>query len=199
MSKIKLYPDVPAKFRLDGVRVAFPVLNEPEQFKGQGKARYSATFIIPGDDADVIAEIKKLAFAVMVAEVGQAKAAALLKTLEANLKVPYGDGSKKTNYDGFDGNFFISCHSQTAPSLFDNSADPATGKAAVLQRPQNRIYAGCHCNPVISFYYQKTWGRLCASFSGIQFAGDGDAFNGAAPASNDEFEAVEAASADDLA
>jgi len=199
MSKIKIYADVPSKFRLDGVRIAFPVLNEPEQFQGTGKPRFSGTFIIPGADTAVIQKIKDIALALMVTEVGQAKAASTLKTLEANVKLPYGDGAKKANYEGFDGNFFISCHVQTAPALFDNVADPETGKPALIKRPQNRIYAGCFVNPVISLYYQSKWGRLCASFSGVQFAGDGDSFSGAVVASDDEFEAVAPAEMDDLA
>ena len=197
MSKIKLYPDSPSKFRLDGVRIAFPVLNEPEQFQGTGKPRYGGTFIIPGGDTAVIAKIKELALALMVSEVGQAKAAKTLEQLEANAKMPYGPGNKKAEYDGFAGNFFIACHSQTAPALFDNVADPSTGKPAVLARPQNRIYAGCFVNPVISLYYQSKWGRLCASVSGVQFAGDGDSFSGAIVASDDEFEAVQPADMDD--
>jgi hypothetical protein len=47
-------------------------------------------------------------------------------------------------------------------------------------------------------YYQSKWARLCASFSGVQFYADGEAFGGVAPASADEFEAVEAADMDDL-
>jgi hypothetical protein len=51
---------------------------------------------------------------------------------------------------------------------------------------------------VFALYYQSKWQRLCASFSGVQFAGDGEAFGGSAAASADEFEAVEPADMDDL-
>jgi hypothetical protein len=58
------------------------------------------------------------------------------------------------------------------------------------------LYAGCYVNAVVSLYYQQKWGRLCCSVSGVQFAGDGDAFSGSAPAASDEFEA--AMPADDM-
>lgn len=193
----KLYPDNALKIRLDNVRCAFPVLNAPEQFNGEGKARYSFTAIIDGADKETIAKIHEIALAAVVAEVGPTKAPALMKTLVANNKTAYGDGEKKANYEGYAGNFFVSAHSQTAPTLLDNVAG-ADGKPQALVRPQNRIYSGSRCNVVMAFYYQSKYQRLCASFSGVQFLCDDDAFSGTAPASSDEFEAVAPAEDADL-
>jgi hypothetical protein len=187
-SSVKSYPEV-TKIRLNNVRLAFPVLNEPEQFQGTGKARYSATVVWPAADAATTDAVQAAGLAALTAVVGAVKAKALHTTLLANLKTPYNSGDKKATYDGFDGGYFLSAHSQSEPTLYDNVAGP-DGKPSLLKRPQNRLYAGCYVNAVVSLYYQSKWGRLCCSVSGVQFAGDGDAFSGSAPAASDEFEAA---------
>lgn len=192
---IKTYPDNALKLRVDGGRVSYPTLNEPRQFQGEGKHRYSIDIVI--DNEAAFKQIEKLGKAAIVAAVGAAKADKIYAELQAKNKVPYGSGALKASSAGYEGNWFITGHTETAPTLLDNVAGE-DGKPAVLKRPQSRIYSGCQANTVFSLYYQSKWGRLCASFSGVQFARDDEAFGGSAPASADEFEAVEASDMDDL-
>lgn len=194
-TKIKLYPDNALKFRVDGGRVSYPTLNEPRQFQGEGKHRYSIDIVI--DDEAAYNQIAKLGKAAVIASVGVAKGEKIYAELVAKNKVPYGSGDKKAGSAGYEGNWFITGHTETAPTLLDNVAGEG-GKPAVLARPQSRIYSGCEANVVFSLYYQSKWQRLCASFSGVQFARDNEAFGGSAAAAPDEFEAVEAADIDDL-
>jgi hypothetical protein len=194
-TKIKTYPDNALKFRVDGGRVSYPRLNEPAQFQGEGRHRYSIDIVIDSEDA--YNQIAKLGKAAVIAAVGAAKGEKVYAELVAKNKVPYGSGDKKAGSAGYEGNWFITAHTETAPTLLDNVAGE-DGKPAVLKRPQSRIYSGCEANVVFSLYYQTKWSRLCASFSGVQFSKDNEAFGGSAAASPDEFEPVEAADLDDL-
>ena len=192
-TKIKLYPDNALKFRVDAGRVSYPTLNEPRQFQNEGKHRYSIDIVIDSEDA--YNQIVKLGKAAVIASVGAAKGEKIYAELVAKNKVPYGSGEKKAGSAGYEGNWFITAHTETAPTLLDNVAG-ADGNPAVLNRPQSRIYSGCEANVVFSLYYQPKWQRLCASFSGVQFARDNEAFGGSAAAAPDEFEAVDAADMD---
>lgn len=192
---IKKYPDNALKFRVDGGRVSYPTLNEPRQYQGEGKHRYSVDIVI--DNEAAYKEIAAMGKAAVIAALGQAKGEKTYAELVAKNKVPYGSGDKKAGSAGYEGNWFITAHTETAPTLLDNVAGE-DGKPAVLKRPQSRIYSGCQANTVFALYYQSKWSRLCASFSGIQFARDDEAFGGNVAAAPDEFEAVEAVEAADL-
>jgi Protein of unknown function (DUF2815) len=195
-TSIKLYPDNALKFRLDGGRVSYPTLNEPKQFQGAGKFRYSVDIVI--DNESTFKALEKIGKAAVIAAVGAAKGEKVYAELVAKNKVPYGSGALKASSAGYADGWFITAHTETVPNLYDNIAG-ADGKPALLVRPQSRIYSGCVANVVFAMYYQAKWQRLCASFSGVQFFADGEAFGGVAPASADEFEAVEASDMDDLA
>jgi Protein of unknown function (DUF2815) len=192
---IKTYPDNALKFRVDAGRVSYPTLNEPRQFQGEGKHRYSIHLVI--DNEDAYKQIAALGKAAIVAAVGAAKAEKVWAELVAKNKVPFCTGALKAASAGYEGKWFIVGHTETAPTLLDNVAGE-DGKPAILKRPQSRIYSGCQANVVFSLYYQSKWQRLCASFSGVQFARDDEAFSGNAPASADEFDAVEPTDFDDL-
>jgi Protein of unknown function (DUF2815) len=192
---IKTYPDNALKFRVNAGRVSYPTLNEPRQFQGEGKHRYSIDLVI--DDEATYTKIVTIGKAAIVAAVGAAKAEKVWAELVAKNKVPFGTGALKAGSAGYEGKWFITGHTETAPTLLDNVAGE-DGKPAVLKRPQSRIYSGCQANVVFSLYYQSKWQRLCASFSGVQFARDDEAFGGSAAALPDEFDAVEPADLDDL-
>lgn len=192
---IKTYPDNALKFRVDAGRVSYPTLNEPKQYQGTGKHRYSIDIVI--DNESVYDQIVKVGKAAIVAAVGAAKADKIYIDLVAKNKLPYGSGALKAGSAGYEGKWFIAGHTETAPTLLDNVAGEDS-KPAILKRPQSRIYSGCQANVVFSLYYQSKWQRLCASFSGVQFARDDEAFGGSAAALPDEFEAVEPTDLDDL-
>ena len=175
-----------------GVRLAFPVLNEPESFQGEGKPRYSATALIePGS------ENHKACLAAMraaaVEKWGEAKADAAVKGLTAALKTALGDGNLKSEYAGFEGMVYVAAHAQAAspPTLLD-------GQKRQLPRNTSVIYPGCYVNMSVEFWAQDNqWGkRINASLRGVQFVKDGDSFGAGAPAAADEFGVVEGAPVD---
>ena len=179
-----------SRVMITNARLAFPVLENPEQFQGQGTARYSATLLIePGSDNH------KKAFAAMRAiaaeKWGEAKADAAVKALTGTGKVAMYDGDiKAEKYDGFEGMIAISAHSQAGapPRLLD-------GMKNELPRNTPLIYPGCYVNASIEFWAQDNqFGkRINAQLRGVQFAKDGDSFSAARPASTDEFGVVEGA------
>jgi hypothetical protein len=180
----------PTRVMLTKVRLAFPVLNEPEQFQGQGNFRYSATLIMdPGslNHKDCIAAMRAAA----VAKWGEAKADTAVKGLTAGLKVALYNGDLKESYDGFAGNMIVGAHSQAnnPPRLLD-----ADGRTE-LPRNTGRIYAGCYVNASVEFWGQDNqYGkRLNAQIRGVQFHSDGDSFGAGSAASADEFGTVEGA------
>ena len=174
---------------LKNARLAFPTLDVPEQFQGQGKPRYSATLLIEKNS-----ENHKLVLAAMraaaVSKWGEAKADAAVKSLMSGLKTALGDGDQKAEYDGFEGMMFVSAHSQASapPRLLD-------GARRELPRDTGVIYAGCYVNASVEIWAQDNqWGkRLNATLRGVQFAGEGESFSASRPADVDEFDVVEAA------
>lgn len=174
-------------------RLAFPVLNEPEQFQGEGKPKYSATLIFERDSENHKACLKAMR-AAAAAKWGEDKADAAVKGLSKALKVALIDGDTKAEYDGFEGKMAVSAHSQAAspPTLLGAAKEK-------LPRDTTAIYAGCYVNASVEFWGQDNkWGkRINATIRGVQFAGDGDSFAASAPASSDEFDTVEGAEADE--
>jgi hypothetical protein len=100
------------KLVLNNVRLAFPAIFEAKSVAGEEPA-FSASFIIPPDHKQ-IAEINEAIEAVAKEKWG-AKAAEMLKQLRAKGNVCLHDGDEKANYDGFEGNFYISARSKTRP------------------------------------------------------------------------------------
>lgn len=177
---------------LTKVRLAFPVLNEPEAFQGEGKPRYSGTFLLEKDSENHKAVVAAMR-AAAVAKWGEQKADAAVKGLTAGLKTALIDGDLKSQYDGFEGNMAVSAHSQAAnpPRLLD-------GQKKELPRNTGVIYAGAYVNASIEFWAQDNkWGkRINAQLRGVQFHSDGDSFGAGSAASPDEFDTVEGAPSD---
>lgn len=176
---------------LDTVRLAFPVLEKPEQFQGEGKPRYSATLLMePGSEnhKKCVAAMRAAA----VAKWGEAKADAAVKGLTAGNKVALIDGNSKAEYDGFENMMAVAAHAQekSPPRLID-------GHRNELPRNTGVIFAGCYVNASIEFWGQDNkWGkRINATIRGLQYVKDGDSFSAARPASVDEFGVVEGAHA----
>lgn len=178
---------------LKSVRLAFPVLDKPETFQGQGEPRYSATLLLDPGSANEKA-LQAALFAAAEGKWGLNKAKAAVEGLSKAGKTAVGDGNLKDKYDGFAGKTYVQAHARakTPPTLLDM-------QAKVLSRDTGMIYAGCYVNASIEIWAQDNqYGkRLNASLRGIQFVKDGDAFSGGRPAAPDEFEPAEGVEASD--
>lgn len=182
--------------KLQNVRLAFPNLFEARTVNGEGTPAYSASFILGANHPNA-KEIEKAMKDVAAAKWGT-KAEATLKSLKASGKVCFRDGTDKAEYDGFEGNFYISARSKNRPLVLDRDKSQ-------LSQVDGRPYAGCFVNGSVEIWAQdNNFGkRINATLRGVQFFKDGDAFAGGAPASEDEFEdlgeGADAAADDDLA
>lgn len=178
----------PARLMLIGARLAFPQLDEPKQFQGQGKPRYDATPLIPKEDTKTIEAIEAAIRAAAAAKWGENKADAAVKGLKASGKVAFQDGDAKADWDGFTDHMYIGAHAQknAPPTLLD-------GARNVLPRDTSVIYAGCYCAFSLEFWAQDNeFGkRINCTVRGVQFYKDGDSFGAGAPASEDEFEEID--------
>lgn len=179
-----------SRILLRNVRLAFPTLNEAQPFRpGEGNPRFSATGLFSKENTEMVAQVEKAMLAAAEAKWPN-KGAQAVKALRAGGRTALVDGDLKGDYDGFEGSWSVAAHAQEnrPPRLLD-------GLKNDLPRDTPVIYGGCYVNLLVEFWAQDNqWGkRINASLLGVQFVKDGDAFSGAAPASDDEFETVEGA------
>lgn len=179
------------KIRINDVRLAFPQLFEAATVSGEGKPAFSASFIIPKDHAQV-ADIKAALAKVADAKWG-AKGESTLKALLASDKVALHNGDTKSNYQGFEGNFYISARNPVRPLCVGPDKAPLT-------ESDGKLYAGCYVNVILEFWAQdNAYGkRINATLMGVQFLRDGDAFSGGGSAALDDFDAIDGANASDF-
>ena len=183
------------KLLLRDVRLAFPNLWKATAPKGGGEEAFSASFLLEPKHKQ-IPELKKLMLSLAKEKWG-AKADAVYKALEASDKVALHNGDSKSEYDGFEGNFYVSTRSKVRPSVFD-------GQRNELTEADGKPYSGCFVNASIELWAQdNSYGkRINAQLRGVQFLRDGDAFaGGGKPADADEFDEIGAPDSgdDDLA
>lgn len=166
---------------LNEVRGSFLKLFTAESPSPGAKPKYSGVFIFPKDSetqALVDVEVKKVA-----AEKWGAKADSVLKQLVASQKLCIRDGDTKADYDGFEGNMYLSASNDKRPGVFDRDRTP-------LSEEDGRPYPGCYVNARVEIWAQDNqYGRrINAQILGVQFSKDGEPFGGGgAPASSSDF------------
>lgn len=168
------------KILLKGVRLSFAHIFQPEAFEGSDP-RYSANFLIP-KDAQQLAAIEK-AIETVANEKWGAKAQGNLALLRKTDKVALRDGDTKPDYDGYEGNMFLSTANRVRPTIVDRDRRR-------IEADEGRPYAGCYVNASVDIWAQdnKFGKRINARLLAIQFVRDGEAFAGGAPGSPDDFE-----------
>jgi hypothetical protein len=171
------------KVKVENVRLAFPNLFEAKSVNGEGDPAYSANFLFPQTHPAHKAVMDGIDAA--GAEKFGAKWGTIRKELIAKDKLCLHDGITKADYNGYAGNWFVSARNKARPTVVDRDRTPLTIS-------DGRPYAGCYVNAIIEIWAQdNAFGkRVNASLRGVQFLTDGDAFAGSAPASEDEFDAV---------
>ena len=173
------------EIRLENVRLAFPKLWTAEPFPGGNDPTpyFSAMFILGKDHP----QCKALeAMMTRIAnEKWAARGPAVLKAAKAMGKVFFRDGDSKAEYDGFEGNMFVSARSKTRPTILDGLRQTTTEADGI-------VYGGCFVNAIIScFAYTKGNNGLGAGLKGVQYRGKGDAFSGGGiPADADDFDEI---------
>lgn len=171
------------ELKLNNVRLAFPKLFHPEQVMNQGKAAFSAAFILPRDHPqipDIVKAMKEVAVAKWKAE-GQV----MYDQLKAGDKLCLHNGDAKANVEGYAGNFYLGARSYIKPLVLDKDKKH-------LAEQDGKPYGGCYVNAIVEVWAQQNSNgkRINASLKGVQFLRDGDAFAGGVPAGDDDFDDI---------
>ena len=166
---------------LKNVRLAFASIWEAKQVNGEGKPAFSASFLLSADDPQVD-EINDM-IDKCAAEKWGAKAKTVLAALRGKDAVAIHNGDLKAQYEGFEGNYFVSARSYQKVLVVDRNR-------VQLEQSSGKPYAGCYVDANVELWAQDNqWGkRINATLRWVQFRRDGDAFAGGAPASVDEIE-----------
>lgn len=169
------------------MRVSFVKVFRAEAFRGAkrgpsdgGEKAYSLNVLIPKDTREGKAlhdELRDMIDDAMDAKWGRDKPR--LKPDKFCLR----DGDDE-DYDGYEGHWYITARNRNRPKVMD--ADGVTP----LVEEDGRPYSGCYANVWIRVWAQDNeYGkRVNASLEAVQFVRDGEAFSGAAPISDEEFE-----------
>lgn len=166
------------------VRLAFPSLWKATAPRSGGEAAFSASFILPPAH-EQLAEIRAALVDVSKEKWG-AKADGVYKALEQGDKLALHNGNTKSEYEGYEGNLFISTRSKVRPTVLDQQRQDLT-------EADGKPYSGCYVDVSIELWAQDNdYGkRINAQLRGVQFRRDGDAFAGGARAADaDEFDEI---------
>lgn len=163
-----------SKINLKNVRLSFPSLFQQSVFGGESTGKYEATFILDKvEHAEVIKQIQKQ-----------------IETLQKEIKAPKLAAEKICLKDGdelerpeFEGKMTIKASTKKRPLVIDRDKTPLT-------EDDNRIYAGCYVNAILSLWGQNNnYGkRVNGQLDGVQFNQDGEPF-GDSGVSVDAFDA----------
>ncbi len=148
---------------------------------GEGKPAFSLTAIL-GPKHPALKELAAAEEQVAKEKWGE-KAAAQLKSIRAADKGVVKNGDLKANYDGFEGNKFVSMRSDKRPNVYDRDGSQLT-------EADGKVYSGCFAHVIFEVWAQDNqYGkRINAQITGVQFSRDGDSFGGGAtPSTADDF------------
>lgn len=160
---------------LKNVTLRFADIFEAKEFKaGDGKARYSASFLVERDSAND--KVVRAAIDSVMAEKWKDKAAVKTKAfMSQNQQTCYRDGDS-LEYDGCEGKMFLAAHRQAksagAPKIVDRAKQDLTAA-------DGKPYPGCIVNAVVDIWAQDGENPgIRATLTAVQFVEDGEPFQG---------------------
>lgn len=175
------------QIKMKHVRVSFVKVHRAEPFRGAkrgpsdgGEKAFSLNALIPKntkEGQDLHDDIRDLIDDAMDAKWGKDKPR--LKPDKFCLR----DGEDE-EYDGYEDAWYLTARNRNRPKVID-----ADGKTTLVEE-DGRPYSGCYCNVWVRIWVQDNeFGkRVNASLEAVQFVRDGEAFAGAAPIPDEEFE-----------
>lgn len=150
------------------VRFSYLHVFAPRPAEDGEKEKYSVSIIIPKEDKETIAKLKKGIKA--AAEYGAAKFGG---KIPANLKTPLRDGDEERPEDeAYANSFFMTANSNTKPGLVDKNVNP------ILE--QNDLYSGCYGRADVTFFAYNTNGNkgIACGLNNLQKIKDGEPLGG---------------------
>lgn len=155
------------------VRFSYAHVWEPYAMEGSD-LRYSVSLIIPKDNTELIAKIKKAINAALIA--GKAKFG---NKVTPAIKLPLRDGDiEKAGDDAYQNSFYIGASSRTKPTIVNALKQPITN--------EEDFYSGCYGYASINFYVSDKGGiKVCCGLNHLLKAKDGDFLGGKSSADAD--------------
>lgn len=168
------------KITIRNVRLAFPRIYEAQEPPDGGAPTFNATFIV--EDPKVRSQIEE-AITQAAREKWADKAESALRSIRAQGRICHKDGEQKAEYEGFEGNTFVSSRTKAAPAVFDTDGTK-------LQQRDGKPYPGCYVDASLEIWAQdNSYGkRVNAQLRGIKFVADATPFAGGGVATEDDFE-----------
>jgi hypothetical protein len=151
-------------------RLSYPKLWEAKGINGDptSKPRFGCAILLPKTDT---ATQKKLSSEIDRLTKLHFKG---VRPKSKDLFIKDGDGEDADKDGHSKGCWIISANraeSQGRPQVIDRNRAP-------LHPSDNKPYAGCVCNFVISIFVPKNWNKITASLEVVQFVADGEPFGG---------------------
>lgn len=179
--------------KIPNVRIAFPVLFDPQQFKGEGKPRYSCRLLLPKGSKQ--AALVQDAIDKAALEAWPKNAKNMLAGLVGNSnKYCLIDGDHGT-VDGFADHMVLSANKSASDGrlvVVDSRGNPCVESDGI-------IYSGCYVNAIVEIWIQqKDYPGVRCKLAGIQFCRDGEPFSGGPRVTPDDFDFEVPEEANDL-
>ena len=181
------------RFALKSVRLAFAqglwIRSKPPRADVSAKEKYRASLIIPRNHPQ-LPELWSL-IKVAAKETFGAKWEAIYKAAEAQQKLCLRDGDLKSDYAGFEGNWYLSASSDIQPTVY--GYDP---KAGVIAKDSGKVRSGVWVNASIDIYGYTTGSNgVGAGLRGVQLCltppgASDESLGGATAAGEDDFEEI---------
>ena len=173
------------KVHIKGVRFNYTgsLFTAQKPKTGEGKEKFSCVAIIDRDHPQ-LGEIKAAMSEAATNKWG-AKAAEVLKQLQAADRLCLHDGDAKSDKPGYAGKLFVNASNELRPGVFGPNRE-------VLVAADGKPYSGSYGNIIIDFWAQDNqFGkRVNASLLGVQHVKDGERLSGGGVAAADDFEAI---------
>lgn len=152
-----------ANIKLSNVRLSFPNLFSTSIFAGDDTGKYDATFLLDKTEHQV--QIKEIEAGIVALTKETFKGKAL-----PDDKICLKDGNETEREEQQD-RMVIKASSKKRPLVIDRDRTPLTEE-------DNKIYAGCRVNAIISLWAQDNqYGkRINASLEGVQFCAHDEPF-----------------------
>jgi hypothetical protein len=171
--------------KLTNVRLSFPVLFTPKPdtddngaVKPDSKPKYAATFLL--DKKRNAADI-----AALQAAIAEVKKSPVIKGKPVRY-IGLRDGSEKSHVGGYgEGIMFITARNTLKPFVVDRATN---------QISEEKVYAGCYVNAVVSCYayvHPKSGAGITFSLGNVQHVRDGEPFGEKRRDPSEDFTAVE--------
>src|SRR5690625_3973684 len=162
------------------VRFSYLHVFEPHAVEEGQEKKYSVSILIPKDDKETLARIKKA--------IENAIEASLPKwggKKPANLKMPLRDGdTDRPDQEEYKGHYFVNANSTFKPGVVDAQLNPIIDST--------ELYSGCYGRASINFYAYNVSGNrgIACGLNNLQKIRDGETLGGRSRA-EDDFDVLE--------